>query len=170
MPLVPTFGAAQPLPTVSLKGCAPPLRDAIQLGAEVASARRHPTVETAHVVTALMDAPGEGLTRMLAPLGVTVDQVRSVFAEYLARLPAVRTGAVQLGSDLEATLRAARLEAAQIGEQSVDAQLFLLGAMRANGVAAHELSRCGLHLAQARIALVRRVRPRRPHVRHGSRR
>jgi ATP-dependent Clp protease ATP-binding subunit ClpA len=158
------------MPTVSLNGCARPLCDAIQRGTEAASSRRHPTVETAHVVAALMDAPGEGLIRMLAPLGVTVDQVRSVFAEYLARLPAVRPGPVQLGSDLEATLRAARLEAAPIGEQGVDAQLFLLGAMRANGVAAHELSRCGLHLAQARIALVRRVRPRRPHTRHGSRR
>jgi hypothetical protein len=166
--VVPTFKTAQPPPTVSLKGCTALVSEALQRATETASSRHHGTVETAHVIAALMDAPGEGLARMLDLLNVTRARVRPVFEDYLARLPAVRTGPVTLGSDLEATLRNARLEAAQIGERGIDAQLFFVGALRANSSAAHELGRCGVHLAQARTALVRRVRPRRPHPRRGS--
>jgi hypothetical protein len=158
--LDPVGGAAAPAPIVPREGYTESLHEALQRGAETAFRRHHATVETAHVMVALMDAPGEKLARMLDLVHTTPARVGAVFEDHIARLPAARNGPVTFSSDLEGTLRSARLEAAQLGEPSVDAQLFVVGALRANGVAAHELARCGVHLAQARAALVRRGRPR----------
>ena len=160
--LEPVGGAAPPAPTVPREGYTESLHEALQRGVETAFRRHHATVETAHVMVALMDAPGEKLARMLDLLHATPARVGAVFEDHIARLPAARNGPVTFSSDLEGTLRSARLEAAQLGEPSVDAQLFVVGALRASGVAAHELARCGVHLAQARAALVRRGRPRWP--------
>ena len=125
----------------------PRMREAFMRARTLATSRHHATMATAHVMIALMDDPGEDLAQVLHLLNVTPGHLQGVFEEYLAGLPMGSAGTV-LGSDVKDSLRGARLEAH--GARRLNACHFFLGALRADGIAAHQLGQCGIYLVSAR--------------------
>jgi ATP-dependent Clp protease ATP-binding subunit ClpB len=109
-------------------------QEALQRAAGLARDRSHPEVNTAHVLTALLEQADGVVLPLVQKLGVTPTTLRNRTAEVLDATTAAygASGEVSIGRSLQRALEAAVEEAEQLGDDYISTEHLLL-ALTGNG-------------------------------------
>ncbi len=104
---------------------------AVQRAAGLARDRKHPEVNTAHLLTALLEQTDGVVLPLLQRLEVTPTSVRNRVSEVLSQTPAAygSSGDVRIGQGLQRAFEAAAKEAEQLGDDYVSTEHLLLGVL-----------------------------------------
>ncbi|NNC65438.1 MAG: AAA family ATPase, partial [Gammaproteobacteria bacterium] len=102
----------------------------------MAVGRDHQFIEPVHVMAALLEQEGGGVTGLLTKVGVNMNGLRSRLGEGLDRLASVEgsaPGEVHVSNDLNKLLNVADKLAQQRGDAYISSELFVLAALEAGG-------------------------------------
>lgn len=112
--------------------------EAVHRAVAMATERRHPEVDTDHLLGALLEGRQDFAARLLAATGVALDPLASAVERSLAQRPKVTGGGQpSLARALQATLTTANQSASQLGDDFVSVEHILLA------LAADKRSRAG---------------------------
>jgi ATP-dependent Clp protease ATP-binding subunit ClpC len=110
-------------------------------------------IGTEHVLLALLAQPQAGIAEAVAPLGLTLQAVRSRVAEG----PGAAGGPIRFGPDAKKALELALRESLQVRATTIEPAHLLLGLARAGGEAERVLAELGIDADALRLPLL--VRP-----------
>lgn len=111
-------------------------------------------IEPTHLMVALLDQSGGIVRHLLAKIDVSLHRLRSTLCESMDRLPKafdVESGDVPIGNDLNTLMHYTETVAKQRGEKHISSEIFVLAAIRDQGVLGTILAEAGL--TQDRIEL-----------------
>jgi len=125
----------------------------------LAVGRDHNLLESAHLLTALLDQQGGSTTPMLAQAGVNVAALRTRIGQALDKLPAVKgqEGNINVSNDLTRLLNLTDKLAQQRGDAFVASELFVLAALDDKGEVGQALKAAGANKTNLE-AVIERVR------------
>jgi ATP-dependent Clp protease ATP-binding subunit ClpB len=112
----------------------------------LAVGRDHQFIEPVHLMSALLEQEGGGITGLLTKVGVNMRQLRSQLGEALDRLPTVEgtePGELHISNELGKLLNVADKLAQQRGDSYVSSELFVLAALQGRGDLARLLEAAG---------------------------
>jgi ATP-dependent Clp protease ATP-binding subunit ClpB len=122
------------------------MQEALQASQDVASQHQHQEIGNEHFLLALLDQ-SDGVARpLLEKLGVSAETLRSRLEADLQRRPKVQGAGVEvrLGSDLRATIDSAEREMANLKDEFLSAEHFLIALTDGSSAAAKALKDLGV--------------------------
>jgi ATP-dependent Clp protease ATP-binding subunit ClpB len=124
---------------------------------KLAETRSNPTIEPVHLAQALVDEASSPVSQVLKDQA-KLETFREVCAEVLKSLPTVsgQRGGLGLANDLQAALQQAETLAAQMGDQFVTVEHFLLALLMVPSPLSQKLSGRGFDLASLKNALIKK--------------
>ncbi|MEO0472849.1 MAG: ATP-dependent chaperone ClpB [Bacteroidota bacterium] len=114
-------------------------QEAIQQASEIAKANRHQSIETGHVLQALLDLDESIIPFMLKKLGVNVDFLKQKLVDVIGRYTQVSgaTGGQYVSKDLHESLEVANKTAGKLNDEFISLEHLLVALVKSkNGTAA----------------------------------
>lgn len=121
------------------------LQSAIDDARSIAVSRDHQVIESAHLLTALIDQEGGTVHHLLIRADVNVNQLRTELGKYLDSLPSVvgSGGDILISQDLAKLLNRAEKLAHEQEDQFISSELIVLAAVEDKGAAGKMLRNAG---------------------------
>lgn len=115
----------------------------------------HAVIEPAHVMKALLNQEGGGVSSILTKANVNLTSLRSQLDAAIKRLPTVEGtgGEVHVSNDLNRILNLTDKLAQKRKDQYISSELFLLAALEDNGTLSDMLKECGATKAKLEKAI-----------------
>jgi len=121
----------------------------------LAVGRDNQFIEPAHLLLAMLDAPGGGVRPLLLKAGIDANRLRGLLNSILDSLPKVEgtAGDVQVSNELSRLLNVTDRLAQQRGDQYISSELFVLAAFEDRGALAKALKDSGARRAAVEKAI-----------------
>ena len=121
----------------------------------LAVGRDNQFIEPAHLLLAMLDAPGGGVRPLLLKAGIDANRLRGLLNSILDSLPKVEGtgGDVQVSNELSRLLNVTDRLAQQRGDQYISSELFVLAAFEDRGALAKALKDSGARRAAVEKAI-----------------
>ncbi|HJW45588.1 MAG TPA: ATP-dependent chaperone ClpB, partial [Lysobacter sp.] len=121
----------------------------------LALGRDHSVIESAHLLTALLEQSGGSTRPLLAQTGVNVPLLRERLGEALEKLPKVtgQAGSISVGNDLARLLNVTDKYAQQRGDGFIATELFVLAALDDSGDIGRALKAAGANKQKLEAAI-----------------
>jgi ATP-dependent Clp protease ATP-binding subunit ClpB len=121
----------------------------------LAVGRDNQFIEPAHLLLAMLDAPGGGVRPLLIKAGIDANRLRGLLNSILDALPKVEGtgGDVQVSNELSRLLNVTDRLAQQRGDQYISSELFVLAAFEDRGALAKALKDTGARRAAVEKAI-----------------
>lgn len=126
------------------------LQQALSDAQSLAVGRDHSTIETPHLVTALLDQEGGSLRPLLTQAGASIPSLQSELSQLLDRAARVQNpdGNVQIGQDLNRVLNLADKLAQQRGDQFIASEMVVLAILDTESDVNRALKKAGVQKAK----------------------
>ena len=132
------------------------MQEALQSAQDIASKFSHQEINNEHFLLALLELSDGVVRPLLEKLGVSISALEGRLQDELAGRPKIQGGAVQvyMGSELRATLEAAEKQMAQLKDEYLSAEHYLLALVDSKNSAAKLLKDLGVTHDRVMQALV----------------
>lgn len=129
-------------------------REALERAIEIAQGARHASIESAHLLAALLEQEDTAVVPLIEIAGGNADRIRDSVAEALSRMPVLQHAAPpRLAPDLQGVLEASAKESTSLGDSYISTEHILLAMLNVAGDAQRILTQNNLTYAEVKNAL-----------------
>ena len=130
------------------------MQEALQSAQDIASKFSHQEINNEHFLFALLGLSDGVVRPLLEKLGVSISALEGRLQDELARRPKIQGGAIYMGNELRTTLEAAEKQMAQLKDEYLSAEHYLLALVDSKNSAAKLLKDSGVTHDRVMQALV----------------